>query len=185
MEAELAYSSGTARIGSLNLKLAGRHLVSLTGEVCRLPDEKGEKDGKAEFTCALTGNLGPIKGDQIHAFWPRWPAPWDLTGTMSLSSTPESVKLDLQGKIGEADYVIKGNLNTGAKPAVFELDLDLKGLTTAQLKEIQDLQTQPVQGLSPVNARLHLRGTGLPWRPRVSGDPPGPFALPVSRPQGR
>ena len=57
----------------------------------------------------MTGNLGVIKGDQIHALWPRWPAPWDLAGTMSLSSTPEGVKLDLQGKIGEADYVIKGN----------------------------------------------------------------------------
>jgi len=162
MEAELAYSSGTARIGSLNLKLAGRRVVSLAGEVCRPPDGK---DGKAEFTCALTGNLGPINGEQIHAFWPRWPAPWDLAGTMSLSSTPKGGKLDLQGKIGAADYVIKGDLNTGVKPAAFALDLDLKGLTTAQLKEIQDLKTQAVQGLSPVNARLHLQGTGLPWRP--------------------
>jgi hypothetical protein len=84
---------------------------------------------------------------------------------MSLSSTPEGGKLDLQGKIGAADYVIKGDLNTGVKPATFALDLDLKGLTTAQLKEIQDLKTQPFQGLSPVNARLHLQGTGLPWRP--------------------
>ena len=162
MEADLTYSSGTARIGSLNLKLAGRRVVSLSGEVCRLPDDK---EGKAEFTCALTGNLGPINGDQIHALWPRWPAPWDLAGTMSLSSTPEGGKLDLQGKIGAADYVMKGDLNTGVKPATFALDLDLKGLTTAQLKEIQDLKTQTVQGLSPVNARLHLQGTGLPWRP--------------------
>ena len=162
LEAEVAYSSGTARIGSLNLKLAGQTVVSLKGEVCRLPDEKDEK---AKFTCALTGKLGVIKGDQIHALWPRWPAPWDLAGTVSLSSNPEGVKLDLQGKIGEADYVIKGDLNTGVKPAAFELDLDLKGLTTDQLKEIQDLKGQPVQGLSPVNARLHLQGTGLPWNP--------------------
>ena len=165
LDAEVAYSSGTARIGSLNLKLAGQTVVSLNGEVCHLPDEKGGKDAKAGLTCALTGTLGVIKGDQIHALWPRWPAPWDLAGTMSLSSTPEGIKLDLQGKIGEADYVIKGNLDLRVKPAVFDLDLDLKGLTTAQLQEIQDLKGQPVQGLSPVNARLHLRGTGLPWRP--------------------
>ena len=113
----------------------------------------------------MSGNLGPIKGDQIHALWPRWPAPWDLAGTMSLSSTPEGGKFDLQGKIGEADYVIKADLNTGVKPAAFALDLDLKGLTTAQLKEIQDLKGQSVQGLTPVNARLHLQGTGLPWNP--------------------
>lgn len=163
MEAELAYSSGTARIGSLNLKLAGRHVVSLMGEVCRPPYEK---DGKAEFACALTGNLGPIRGDQVQALWPRWPAPWDLAGTMSLSTTPEEIKLDLQGQIGKADCVVKGALKTRVKPAVFELDLDLKGLTKDQLKEIQDLKSQPVQGLSPVTARLHLQGTGLPWRPQ-------------------
>ncbi len=60
LETRLTYSSGTAEIGSLNLKLAGQTVVSLKGEVCRPPDEK---DGKAEFACALTGNLGPIKGD--------------------------------------------------------------------------------------------------------------------------
>jgi uncharacterized protein involved in outer membrane biogenesis len=97
LESRLTYSSGTARISSLNLKLAGRHLVSLTGEVCRTTYEKDEKDGKAGFTCAVTGNLGVIKGDQIHALWPHWPASWDLAGTMSLSSTPVGVTLDLQG----------------------------------------------------------------------------------------
>ena len=159
LETRLTYSSGTAEIGSLNLKLAGQTVVSLKGEVCQ------PLDRKAEFTCALTGTIGVIKGDQIQALWPRWPAPWDLAGTMSLSSTPEGAKLDLQGKIGAADYAIKGTLNTNLQPAVFELDLDLKGLTTAQLKEIQDLKGQPLQGLSPVNARLHLQGTGLPWHP--------------------
>jgi hypothetical protein len=160
--AGLTYSAGTTKIDSLNLELAGRRVISLSGEVCRPPDEK---DKKARFTCALSGSLGPIKGDQIHALWPRWPAPWDLTGTVSLSSTSAGGKLDLQGKIGAADYLMQGNLDTGAKPATFALDLDLKGLTTAQLKEIQDLKAQPVQGLSPVNARLHLQGTGLPWAP--------------------
>ena len=162
LETRLTYSSGAAQIGSLNLKLAGQTVASLKGEVCQPPYEKSEKAGLA---CALTGNLGPLKGDTIQGFWPRWPGPWDLSGTFSLSSTPEGGKLHLQGKIGEADYIIKGDLNSTVKPAVFELDLDLKGLTTAQLKEIQDLKTQPLQGLSPVNAHLHLKGTGLPWNP--------------------
>ena len=42
--AGLTYSAGTARIGSLNLELAGRRVVSLSGEVCRPPDEKDEKE---------------------------------------------------------------------------------------------------------------------------------------------
>ncbi len=85
---------------------------------------------------------------------------------MSLSSTLRGRKSrPPAARSAQADYVIKGNLNTRLKPAVFELDLDLKGLTTAQLKEIQDLKGQPLQGLSPVNARLHLQGTGLPWNP--------------------
>ena len=84
---------------------------------------------------------------------------------MSLSSTLQDGKIQVSGKIGEAAWDLKGNLNTRLQPAVFDLDLDLKGLTTAQLKEIQDLKGQPLQGLSPVNAHLHFEGTGLPWNP--------------------
>ena len=156
LEARLTYSSGTAQIDSLNLKLAGQTVASLQGEVCR---------PLTELTCSLTGKIGPIKGDQIHAFWSRWPAPWDLAGTLSLSSTSEGGKIQVKGKIGEAACDLTGDLDTKVKPAVFKLDLDLKGLTTAQLKEIQDLKGQPVQGLSPVNAHLRLEGTGLPWNP--------------------
>ena len=113
----------------------------------------------------MTGKIGPLKGDQIHALWPRWPAPWDLAGTLSLSSTPDGGKIQVKGKIGEAACDLTGDLDTKVKPAVFKLDLDLKGLTTAQLQELQDLKAQQIQGLSPVNAHLHLQGTGLPWNP--------------------
>ena len=162
LEARLTSSSGTTQIDSLNLKLAGQTVASFKGEVCRPPEEKGEK---AEFACALTGDLGPLKGETIQAFWPRWPSAWDLSGTFSLSSTLQGGKLQISGKIGEATCDLKGDLNLSLKPAVFQLDLDLKGLTTAQLKEIQDLKGQPLQGLSPVDAHLHLTGTGLPWNP--------------------
>ena len=137
-------------------------MFSLKGEVCPPFPEK------AAFSCALTGNLGPFKGDQIHALWPRWPAPWDLAGTLSLSSTSEGGKIQVKGKVGAADCDITGDLDTRVNPAVFKVDLDLKGLTTAQLQEIQDFKVQQIQGLSPVNAHLHLQGTGLPWNPGPS-----------------
>jgi uncharacterized protein involved in outer membrane biogenesis len=180
LEARLTSISGTTQIDSLNLKLAGQTVASFKGKVCRPPDEKDEK---AEFACALTGNLGPIKGDTIQAFWSRWPSAWDLSGTFSLSSTLQGGKIQVSGKIGEATCDLKGDLNARLKPAVFELDLDLKGLTTAQLKEIQDLKGQPLQGLSPVNAPPAPSGHGPALEPRVYRDPPGPGALPVSRPQ--
>ena len=152
----MTYRAGVAKIDSLNLKLAGQTVVALQGEVCR---------PLTDLTCTLTGKIGPLQGDQIQGCCSWWPAPWDLAGTFSLNSTPEGGKLQLQGKIGEAEYAIQGDLNARLKPAVFELNLDLKGLTTTQLKEIKDLKAQPVQGLSPVNAHLHLQGTGLPWNP--------------------
>jgi translocation and assembly module TamB len=165
LSARLTYSAGVAQIGSLNLKLAGQTVASFKGEVCRPPYEKNEKNEKGEFACALTGNLGPLKGDTIHAFWSRWPSAWDLSGTFSLSSTRQEGKIQVSGKIGEATCELKGDFNARLKPAVFVLDLDLKGLTTAQLKGLQDLKGEPLQGLSPVNAHLHLQGTGLPWNP--------------------
>ena len=140
-------------------------MASLKGEVCPPPYEKNGKTAKAGFSCALTGDLGPLKGDTIQAFWPRWPSAWDLAGTFSLSSTSAGGKIQVEGKIGEATCDLTGDLDTTVNPAVFKLDLDLKGLTTAQLQELQDLKAQPLQGLSPVNAHLHLAGTGLPWNP--------------------
>jgi translocation and assembly module TamB len=157
LETHLAYSAGLAKIDVLNLKLGGQTVASLKGEVCR---------PLTELTCTLTGKIGPLAGNKIHGFWLQWPAPWDLSGALSLSSTPDGGKVLLQGKIGQAEYAITGDLNAKVKPVVFNLDLDLKGLTTAQLKEVKNLNTQPIQGLSPVNAQLHVEGAGLPWNPQ-------------------
>ena len=155
-EARLSYRAGLTQIASLNLKLAGQTVVSVKGEVCR---------PLAGLTCSLTGQIGPLAGDKIHGLWSRWPAPWLLSGAFSLSSTPAGGKLDLRGHIGQADYRVTGDLDAKVKPAVFNLDLDLQGLTTTQLQEIKGLKAQPIQGLSPVNAHLRLEGTGLPWKP--------------------
>ncbi len=118
-----------------------------------------------KLTCYLDRQNRPDQRRPINAFWSRWPSSWDLAGTLSLSSTSEGGKIQVKGKIGEAACDLTGDLDTKVKPAVFRLDLDLKGLTTAQLKELQDLKAQPLQGLSPVNAHLRLEGTGLPWNP--------------------
>jgi autotransporter translocation and assembly factor TamB len=162
LETRLTYSSGAARIDTLNLKLAGQTVAFLKGEVCR---PLSAKDQKAGFACDLTGKIGLIKGDLIHALWPRWPVSWDLAGALSLSSTEAGGKIRVNGKIGEASCDLTGNLDTRVNPAVFKLDLDLKGLTAPQLQALQGLKAQQVQGLSPVNAHLSLQGTGLPWNP--------------------
>jgi translocation and assembly module TamB len=157
LESRLTYGGGLAKIEVLNLKLAGQTVASVQGEACR---------PLTALTCTLTGNIGPLTGEKIHSFWSQWPAPWDLSGTLSLSSTPDGGQVRVQGKIGQAEYAITGDLNGKVKPMVFNLDLDLKGLTTAQLKEIQKVKAQQIQGLSPVNAHLHVEGTGLPWNPQ-------------------
>jgi translocation and assembly module TamB len=158
LETRLAYSTGLARIDFLKLKLSGKTVASVKGEVCR---------PLTKLSCTLTGKIGPLAGSTIHGFWAQWPAPWDLSGTLSLSSTPTGGKVRVKGKIGRADYAIKGNLNAKVKPAIFNLDLDLTGLTTAQLKEVKlkGFNVQRIQGLSPVNVHLHVKGTGLPWNP--------------------
>lgn len=156
LETRLAYSEGRAKIDFLNVKLAGQTVVSLKGEICR---------PLTDLTCSLTGKLGPLAGDKIHGFWPGWPALWELSGSVNLSSTPQGGKIEVKGKLGQADYAIRGDLNAEVKPAVFDVDLDLKGLTTAQLKEIKGLKAQSIRELSPVKARLHVEGTGLPLNP--------------------
>jgi translocation and assembly module TamB len=156
LDTRLTCSPDLAELDRLNLRLAGQTVVALKGKVCR---------PLTEPACTLTGKIGPLAGDRINGFWSRWPAPWDLAGAINVNSTPAGGTLLLQGKIGQADYLVKGEINTRLKPAVFNLDMDLKGLATAQLKQINDLKAEQVQGLSPVNAHLQLKGTGLPWNP--------------------
>jgi translocation and assembly module TamB len=156
LETNLTYSSGLTKIDSLNLKLANRTILSMKGELCK---------PLQDLTCNFSGKVGPVNGALIHEFWPQWPVPWDLTGKFSFSSTPEGANLESKGKIGQADYKVKGDLNAKVKPEVFNLDLDLKGLSTAQLKGVKNLNVQSIQGLSPVDAHLQVKGTGLPWNP--------------------
>ncbi len=156
LETNLTYSSGRAKIETLNLKLAGRTVLTLKGEVCR---------PLTELTCTLTGKIGPLAGGQIHGFWPRWPAPWNLAANFNFSSTPTGGKIRLQGKIGQADLQAKGYFDAKAQPPVFELTADLQGLSPAQLEALPGVKPQQVQSLSPVSAHLRLKGKGPPWSP--------------------
>jgi autotransporter translocation and assembly factor TamB len=150
------YSPSLVQIDSLALTLAGQPVLSLKGAVCQ---------PMKELSCNLTGQLGPLEGQKIHEFWPRWPAPWDLAGKFSFSGTPKGMELAVAGGMGQAKFDLQGRLNAEVEPAVFELDLDLKGLATTQLQEVKGLEAKKIQGLSPVNAHLHLKGQGLPWNP--------------------
>ena len=164
LAARLTYSAAPPGSAPLNLEVDGQTLVPLRGS-CRPLFGEPEKYEKAGFACALTGSLGPLPGDKVHAFWSRWPSAWDLSGAFNLSSTLQEGKIQASGKIGEAVWDLQGNLNAGAKPAVFDLDLDLKGLTTAQLKEIQDLKGQPLQTLTRSTPTCTSRAPACPGTP--------------------
>ncbi len=150
----LAYRRGLAKIDQFELKLAGENILSLQGELCQ---------PATGLFCQATGKLGPVKGAKIREFWNKWPVAWDLAGEFKYHGTPKGANLQTQGDIGQARFDLQGGFE--ARPAVFSLKGSLHGLTTEQFKEIQGLQIEKIIGLSPVNARLDLRGTGLPWSP--------------------
>lgn len=156
LDTRLSYGAGLAAIDHLALKLAGREVLSFQGELCR---------PLTELSCKVEGQWGPLAGAMLHELWPRWPQPWDLSGKFDFASTPKGAQLTAQGGVGQASFALAGKLDGQAQPAVFELDVDLKGLSTAQLQEIQGLDPKQIQGLTPVNGRLHLEGTGMPWNP--------------------
>lgn len=143
-----------AKIDHFDLKLAGQSILSLKGSLCQ---------PATGLSCQATGRLGSLKGAKIREFWDRWPAAWDLAGKFKYHGTPSGVNLQTQGDIGQARFDLKGKFE--ARPAVFSLKGCLQGLTTEQFKEIQGLRAEKIKGMSPVNARLDLRGTGLPWSP--------------------
>jgi len=156
LNTRFTYSPSLVHIDSLALTLAGQPVLSLKGEICQ---------PLKDLSCKLTGQLGPLQGQIIREFWSRWPAPWDLDGKFSFSGTPKGMELTAAGGVGQAKFDLQGRLNAGVEPAVFELDLDLKGLATTQIQEIKELEAGKIQGLSPVNAHLRLQGRGLPWNP--------------------
>jgi autotransporter translocation and assembly factor TamB len=156
LNTRFTYRSNLARIDHLAVKLAGHSILDLKGEVC---------EPLKNLSCKLTGRLGPLAGGTIHEFWPRWPGPWGLAGKFSFSGAPRGMTVVASGEVGQAGFDLKGRLDAGVKPVVFDLDLDLKGLAATQLQEIQGLQAQKIDGLSPVNAHLSLKGRGLPWNP--------------------
>ena len=153
-----AYGRGVAKIDRFELKLAGETILSLHGELCQ---------PATGLTCQATGQLGPLKGAKIQEFWDRWPAAWDLAGKFEYHSTPSGTQLQTKGAIGQARFDLQGEFESKAKPAVFSLKGSLQGLTTEQFKEIQGLRVEQIKGLSPLNARLDLQGTGLPWSPET------------------
>jgi translocation and assembly module TamB len=152
----LSYGDSRTKIGFFRLKLAGHPILDLQGELC---------SPLTALTCDLTGRLGPLQGELLHEFWDPWPAAWGLAGSFSCGSASGGMTLKAQGEMGQAGFVLAGKMDTGAKPAVFDLDLQLQGLTPAQLKEIKGLSIPQLQALSPVAAGLHLEGAGLPWSP--------------------
>ncbi len=150
----LAYGAGVVKISHLELNLQGKTILSLKGEICQ---------PATGVTCEASGQLGPLPGAKIREFWDRWPAAWDLTGKFEFHTTPGGAQLQAQGAVGQAGFKLQGEFT--AKPAVFSLKGLLTGLTTGQLQQIQGLSGERMEGLSPVNARLDLRGAGHPLNP--------------------
>ena len=150
----LAYGAGVVKISHLELNLQGKTILTLKGELCQ---------PATGLTCKASGRLGPLPGAKMREFWDSWPAAWDLTGRFEFQGTPGGAKLQAQGAIGQARFDLQGEF--AARPAVFSLQGLLTGLTTGQLQQIQGLRGERMEGLSPVNARLDLRGAGHPLNP--------------------
>jgi autotransporter translocation and assembly factor TamB len=156
-QTRLSYRRGLLQVSRFTLKLADQPVLSLKGEVCA---------PEAGPTCRLRGQLGPLPGAALKRLFPRWPVPWNLAGDLTASGSWDRLRLALKGNMGQAQFDLKGELKAAATPPAFNLDLELKGLTGAQLQALENLSPQKLEGLSPVSARLHLEGAGLPWKPR-------------------
>ncbi|MCL4501199.1 MAG: translocation/assembly module TamB domain-containing protein, partial [Deltaproteobacteria bacterium] len=156
--AKLRYSVRVVKVDQFELKMAGKTVLSLQGDLCQ---------PAAGLSCKATGYLGPVKASLIREFWNNWPAEWDLAGKFAYQGTPNGARLQTTGDIGQARFDLQGEFDSKAKPATFSLKGSLQNLTIEQFKEVRGLQVAKFKGLSPVNARLELKGTGLPWNPET------------------
>ncbi len=155
LKASLTYAQNRLTIGSLDFE-SGKHLLSsLSGEGILGPQE-------ARFTF----NVGPIPGELLHRLWPRWPEQWNVDGKFRLTILDlNRYEVTGAGVLQQASFDLKGAVSREDGRLTYDLEAKLGGMRPELLGPFHPQWAQKLKDLSPVAARLALKGAGLSWPP--------------------
>ncbi|MDD2902542.1 MAG: translocation/assembly module TamB domain-containing protein [Syntrophales bacterium] len=145
------------QVDSFTLTSGKSRLLSLSGMV---PLADGKKKLK------VTGDLGPIPGEIVAWFSPKWLPAWAAGGELKITGTWSKVQVNLRGKVHQAAFSLTGRLSRVRETWHYDLGLQLKDVPPQMLAALDASQAKELEQATPLNARLTLKGSGLGWPPR-------------------
>jgi autotransporter translocation and assembly factor TamB len=156
LHTRLTYGKNRLDLRALTLEGEQERYLTLAGKA-----DLAAKTGAIQFL----GELGPVKGQTISSLWSKWPGVWDVSGNLKIKGTLARVHLDLEGKIHQAPYTIKGSLEEKAGKWLYEAALDLVGLKPELLAAFDKAWAEKGKEVSPLSLRVRAQGVGLAWPP--------------------
>lgn len=153
----LALGQSRVRVDSFLLKSGAHRLLSLAGAA---PLTDGQEKLK------VTGVLGPIPGEIVARFSPKWPADWGAGGKLELAGSLSRIRVNFQGKVHQAGLALAGRLSRVQGDWHYDLALQVKDLPPKILAVLDPARAQEYEQSTPLNAQLHLKGAGLAWPPK-------------------
>ncbi|MFZ5451954.1 MAG: translocation/assembly module TamB domain-containing protein [Thermodesulfobacteriota bacterium] len=144
-------------VDSFNLKSGESLLLSLSG-IVPLTDRKKK--------IQVTGEVGPIPGEIVARFSPKWPKAWGADGKLKITGPWSKVQVHLQGKVHQAAFSLTGLFSRVKEAWNYDLGLQLKDVPPAMLAVLDASRAEEFAQATPLNARLSFKGSGLGCPPR-------------------
>jgi len=156
LKTSLSYAQGQLKIDYLQINRGGQILAGVSGEGKLAPESK------AVFAL----NLGPIPGQVLHPLWPQWPQDWELKGHFHLSILGlTQFALTGAGQVQQSPFNLQGLISREAGQWTYDLQAQLEGLRPELMEPFNPQWARKLKDLTPVAAKLVLKGAGLAWPP--------------------
>ena len=154
------YAQGRLAFNSLEVQRGGQTLASLKEGVLG-----PRREGLFSF------ELGPASGALLGLLQPGWPRDWEIEGKFRLALLgPNKYQLTGAGRVQQASFDLKANLNLDSGEWSYGLDAKLGGLGAGMLSPFSQQWAEKLKDLSLIAAGLTLKGGGPSWPPaRLAG----------------
>jgi len=156
LNASLTHTREALDIPSLIVYSQVRPLGALAGQI-KL------NDAEPLLNLALELEIGA--GGELHRVWPKWPEAWGLAGKFQISGPPSQFQVTGDGALQKAGYSLKGRLGRQNGTWRYDLALQLRGLRSQMLTDLQPLWAEKIKNLEALDVLAQLKGEGFAWPP--------------------
>jgi autotransporter translocation and assembly factor TamB len=139
------------------------HLDAKTGETTLL-SLKGTGNMATGGRFLVTGNVNLPPRD-IDKVWTKWPPTWDFATKFKVEGTRSQFNLALNGKVQDVDFEVTGAVGSEEGTWHYDVNGQANHLTPGLLTVVDKPLAQKLDKLGPLDAKFHVKGTGLSFPP--------------------